>query len=128
MDYCFVRILDDPMPRAIERVTEALARKGFGVLSRIDVQETLKKKIDADMPPYVILGACHPRFAHQALQAEPRIGTMLPCNVVVRAVAADRVEVAAVDPVASMAAIDNAALGAVATQVRALLREVVESL
>jgi len=128
MEYCFIRTLDESMPRAIDRVTEALGRKGFGVLTRIDVQETLKKKIGADMPPYVILGACHPQFAHQALLAEARIGTMLPCNVAVRAVDSGRVEVAAVDPVASMAAIDNPALGSVASQVRALLREVVESL
>jgi uncharacterized protein (DUF302 family) len=128
MAYYFSRTLKMPMAHAIHRVTEALGTHGFGVLSQIDVQQTLKKKLDVEFPPYVILGACNPRYAHQALLAEEHIGTMLPCNVIVRGVSADTVEVAAVDPVASMQAIHNPKLGAVAEQVRALLKAVVESL
>ncbi len=127
MPYVFAKTLDVPFDEAIERVTDALGERGFGVLTTIDVKATLKKKIDVDFRPYTILGACNPSFAHQALQAEPHIGAMLPCNVIVQAVEGG-VEVAAVDPVASMAAVENAALGDVATQVRTILREVVESL
>jgi uncharacterized protein (DUF302 family) len=128
MSYCFSRILDDSLPHVIERVTEALARQGFGILTRIDVHETLKKKLGVDLPPYVILGACHPQYAHQALVAEPRVGAMMPCNVVVRVIGAGQVEVAAVDPVASLQAIVNPAMRGILGPVRALLKGVVESL
>ena len=128
MSYYFATELESSMDEAIARVTEALAKRGFGVLTRIDVDKTLKKKIGADFRPYVILGACNPHFAHQALQAEDKIGTMLPCNVIVQELAPGRVEVAAVDPIASMAAIDNPNLAAIATKVRDLLAQTVSSL
>ena len=128
MTYHFSKTLGLPFGAAIEKVTEALREKGFGVLTTIDVKATLKKKIDVDFRPYTILGACNPRFAYRALQEEDKIGAMLPCNVVVQQVDAGHVEVSAVDPVASMQAIDNPELGAIAAQVRALLKEVVEGL
>ncbi len=127
MDYHFSKTLDRPFEQVITDVTEALKKRGFGVLTTIDVKETLKKKIDVDFRPYTILGACNPGFAHQALQAEDKIGTMLPCNVVVQQ-ADGGVEVSAVDPAASMLAIDNDDLAGLATQVRDLLKEMVDSL
>ena len=128
MTYFFAKTLDVPFDDAVARVTEALAARGFGVLTTIDVKATMKKKLDADMPPYTILGACNPQFAWKALEAEDKIGTMLPCNVIVREAAPGRVEVAAVDPVASMQAIDNPALAGIAGTVRETLREVVAGL
>ena len=113
---------------AIDRVTEALKANGFGVLTTIDVKETLKKKIDVDFQRYTILGACNPGFAYKALQAEDKIGTMLPCNVIVQETADGKVEVAAVDPMASMMAIENEALGEVAAEVQGMLKNVIESL
>jgi uncharacterized protein (DUF302 family) len=95
---------------AIARVEEALKAEGFGVLTRIDVKETLKAKIGADFRPYTILGACNPALAHEALQLEDKVGTMLPCNVVVQSWGEKETEVAAIDPVASMHAIDNPGL------------------
>lgn len=127
MEYTFHRTVDLPFDEAIERATEELSRRGFGVLTTIDVKATLKKKRDIDFQPYTILGACNPDFAYQALLAEGRIGVMLPCNVVVHE-RDGKVEVAAVDPIASMQAIENPALGEIAAQVRDLLREVVEAL
>jgi uncharacterized protein (DUF302 family) len=109
------------------RTREALAAEGFGVLTEIDVKATMKKKLDVEMPAYRILGACNPKMAHQAIGIEPRVGAMLPCNVVLREVA-DGVEVSAIDPVASMQAIDNAELTAVAGQVRDLLAKAVEAI
>jgi uncharacterized protein (DUF302 family) len=105
-----------------------LAGKGFGVLTVIDVRATLRKKLDVEFRPYAILGACNPGFAHKALQCEDRIGTMLPCNVVVQETGKHRVEVSAVDPVASMAAVGNPALAAIAGEVRELLKQVVAGL
>jgi len=128
MSYYFSTIVDDSFDDAIERVTRLLGEHGFGVLTTIDVSGTLKKKIDADMRPYTILGACAPAYAYKALQAENKIGTMLPCNVVVQQTEDGKVEVAAVDPIASMQAIDNADLGAVATEVQGKLKTVIESL
>jgi len=113
---------------AIARTKQVLATKGFGVLTEIDVQKTMKGKLDADIPAYVILGACNPKMAFEALKLEPRVGAMLPCNVIVRDRNDGTVEVNAVDPVASMAAIDNDALKSVAVNVQSLLREVVEEL
>lgn len=127
MDYHFSKKLDRPFDQAIADVTEALKERGFGVLTTIDVKATLKKKIDVDFRPYTILGACNPTFAHQALQSEDKIGTMLPCNVIVQQ-ADGGVEVSAVDPAASMAAIENDDLAGIAGQVRDLLREMVDSL
>lgn len=128
MTYYFSKTLETGFDAAIERVTEALKAEGFGVLTEIDVKATLKKKIDVDFRPYRILGACNPRLAHQALQAEDKIGTMLPCNVIVQALGDGKIEVAAVDPVASMSAIDNPGLGGIATEVRGKLEKVIASL
>jgi uncharacterized protein (DUF302 family) len=112
-------------PEAVERTRSALADQGFGVLTEIDASATMKRKLDVDMEPYLILGACNPRMAHTALGMEPRVGAMLPCNVIVRQVAGG-VEVSAIDPVASMMAIDNRELKEVAGQVRDLLAEAVK--
>jgi uncharacterized protein (DUF302 family) len=120
MSYYLARSVDLSFEEAIERVTAALAEQGFGILTEIDVRATLKKKLDVEHPPYKILGACNPGFAHQALQEEAWIGTMLPCNVVVRE-HEGAVEIAAVDPVASMQAVANPALEALAREVRARL-------
>jgi uncharacterized protein (DUF302 family) len=128
MSYYFSKTLDLPFDDAIVRVTEELKKEGFGVLTDIDVRATMKKKLDVDFRNYRILGACNPPFAHQALLAEDKIGTMLPCNVIVQELAAGVVEVAAIDPVASMAAVDNPQLGAVGMEVRARLQRVVASL
>lgn len=106
------------------RARRALADSGFGVLTEIDVQATMKKKLDAEMPAYRILGACNPKMAFQAIGTEPRVGAMLPCNVILREVDGG-VEISAIDPVASMQAIDNAELKAVAGQVRDLLAKAV---
>jgi len=110
-----------------DRTRAALAAHGFGVLTEIDVKATMKKKLDVDMTPYRILGACNPQMAHQAIGMEPRIGAMLPCNVILREVEGG-IQVSAVDPVASMQAIDNDALHAVAGQVRDMLSTVVEEI
>lgn len=126
--YYYARTLGETMEEAERRVREALAREGFGVLTEIDVAGTLKKKLDVDFRPYKILGACNPDFAHQALNLEDKIGTMLPCNVILQAVDGGEVEVAAVDPVASMRGVENEELGSVAGEVRARLRRVVDSL
>ncbi|VAW50608.1 hypothetical protein MNBD_GAMMA06-1687 [hydrothermal vent metagenome] len=128
MSYYFSKIVDDSFDDAIERVTKHLADAGFGVLTTIDVSATLKKKIDVDFQRYTILGACNPKFAHQALLAENKIGTMLPCNVIVQETDDGKVEVVAVDPMASMMAIQNETLGAVASQVQGMLKNVIEGL
>ena len=128
MSYYFSKIVDDNFEDAIERVTARLADAGFGVLTTIDVSATLKKKIDVDFQRYTILGACNPGFAHKALLAEDKIGTMLPCNVIVQETADGKVEIAAVDPMASMMAIENEALGGIAGEVRAMLKNVIEGL
>ena len=128
MSYYFSKTLDLPFDDAIARVTEELKKEGFGVLTDIDVRATMKKKLDVDFRNYRILGACNPPFAHQALLAEDKIGTMLPCNVIVQELAPGVVEVAAIDPVASMSAVNNPQLGAVGMEVRARLQRVVESL
>jgi uncharacterized protein (DUF302 family) len=109
------------------RIRQALADKGFGILTEIDVKATMKKKLDVEMPAYRILGACNPKLAHQAIRIEPRVGAMLPCNVILREVDGG-VEVSAIDPVASMQAIDNAELTAVAGDVRDLLAKAVEAI
>jgi len=126
--YYFAKTLDLPMDQAIDRVTAALKEEGFGILTEIDVAATLKKKLDVDFRPYRILGACNPGFAHKALQAEDKIGTMLPCNVIVQDAGDGRTEVAAIDPMASMQAVVNDQLGPIASEVRDRLRRVVEGL
>lgn len=128
MSYTINRLLDHvSMEDADARTRAALAAKGFGVLTEIDVQATMKKKLDADMPAYRILGACNPRMAFQAIGIEPRVGAMLPCNVILREVEGG-VEVSAIDPVASMQAVGNDALNRVAGQVRDLLAEIVAAI
>lgn len=128
MSYHFTRLLDTSFEEAISRVTAVLAEHGFGVLTTIDVKATLKKKLDVDFRPYTILGACNPHFAYKALQCEEKIGTMLPCNVLVEQKEGGRVEVSAVDPMASMQAIANPDLAVVATEVRDRLQTVIETL
>ncbi len=127
MAYYFSKMLEIPFAEAIDKTTAALKQRGFGVLTRIDVQSTLKEKIGADFRPYLILGACNPKMAQQALQAEDKIGTMLPCNVIVQAMDG-MTEVAAVDPVACMQAVQNDALTSIATKVREELKAVIQSL
>ena len=124
MKYYINKTVDIPFDKALEKVTLALKEEGFGVLTQIDVSSTLKQKLDVDFRPYMILGACNPNFAHQALQHEDKIGTMLPCNVIVQQLE-DKVEISAVDPIASMQAVENESLGDLATQVRAKLERVV---
>lgn len=127
MSYTISRtITDSDFPAVEERVRTALAERGFGVLTEIDVKATLKKKIGVDMAPYTILGACNPDMAHKAIMLEPRIGAMLPCNVILRQVD-EGVEISAINPVASMQAIDNDELHAVAGQVRDMLAEAVHA-
>lgn len=128
MSYYFSKKLQLSFDDAVAHVSEALAGEGFGILTEIDLQATLKKKLDVDFGPYKILGACNPSMAYQALQEEEMIGTMLPCNVIVRGRDGGEVEVAAVDPVASMQAIENPKLAGVAQQVQAMLRSIIERL
>ena len=127
MSYYFSKKMDLGFEEAIEKVTEALKGEGFGILTEIDVKETLKKKLDVDFRPYIILGACNPPFAHKALEAEDKIGTMLPCNVIVQKLD-DGVEVAAVDPVASMKAVENDQLGDIAFTIQNKLKSMIEGL
>ena len=126
--YYLAKMLSLPFDEAVTRTTEALTAEGFGILTEIDVSATLKKKIGVDYPAYRILGACNPALAHEALMLENKVGTMLPCNVVVRDAGNGQIEVAAVDPVASMQAIDNPALKQAALQVRAKLERVISGL
>jgi uncharacterized protein (DUF302 family) len=128
MAYYFNKILQISFDEAVVKVTDELKKEGFGILTDIDVKGTLKKKLDVDFRKYRILGACHPQFAYQALQAEDKIGTMLPCNVIVQELAEGKVEIAAIDPIASMMAIQNPSLGGVAQQVQAKLKKVIEGL
>ena len=128
MSYYFSKTLHDTFDTAIAKVTQALATEGFGILTEIDIKATMKKKLDVDFYNYKILGACNPPFAYKALQAENKIGTMLPCNVIVQERKTGEIEVSAVDPVASMKAIENPALAQVAAEVRKKLQHVIESL
>lgn len=127
MKYYFEKTTEYAFEEAVEKVTEELKKEGFGVLTEIDVQATLKKKLDVDFRKYQILGACNPPFAHKALQAENKIGAMLPCNVIVQELENGKTEVAAVDPVASMKAVDNDKLGEIAGEIRAKLEKVIEN-
>ncbi len=128
MSYCFSKTLASSFDEAVSNVTEELKKEVFGILTEIDVKETLKKKLDVDFRKYKILGACNPSFAYQALQVEDKIGTMLPCNVVVQEHADGRVEVSAVDPIASMQAVENPQLSDIATQIQSKLRAVINRL
>lgn len=128
MSYYFAKTLSCSFDEAIERTTEALKKAGFGIITEIDVKETLKRKLDLDFRSYRILGACNPRMAHEALQIEDKVGTMLPCNVIVQEIGAGRTEVAAIDPVASMQAIDNPKLLGPAREVQAMLQGMIQQL
>ncbi len=128
MSYYFSKTVNEDFDAAIEKVTEELKKEGFGVLTQIDVQDTLKKKLDVDFKKYRILGACNPHFAYEALKAEDKIGAMLPCNVIVQEHENGKVEISAVDPVASMMAVKNDSLGGTALQVREKLKRVIDNL
>ncbi len=128
MSYYFSTLLDTSFDEAITRVTEELKKEGFGVLTSIDVTETLKNKLDVDFRRYRILGACSPSFAYKALLAEDKVGLMLPCNVVVQETPQGGIEVAAIDPAASMQAIENDKLREVAATIRGKLKSVIASL
>jgi uncharacterized protein (DUF302 family) len=128
MSYYFAKTLDVPFDTAIARTLAALKERGFGLVSEIDVKETLKQKIGVEFRPYRILGACNPKLAHRALTLEDKVGTMLPCNVIVQELEPGKSEVAAIDPVASMQAIDNPRLKELAEQVRQELQAVVQAL
>jgi uncharacterized protein (DUF302 family) len=126
--YGMTTTVDLPYERAVERTRDALAAEGFGVLTEIDVRATLKKKLDVDSRPYTILGACNPPLAHQAFNAEPNIGLLLPCNVVVYATTDGRQSVvAAIDPVVSLGRVGNSALAPLAADVKARLTRVLEA-
>jgi len=126
--YYFNKTVEMPFDEAIDRVTEELKKEGFGVLTEIDVQTTLKKKLDVDFRPYRILGACNPPFAHQALQAEKNIGLMLPCNVIVQDAGDGKTEVAAIDPLVAMSRVENPDLEPVAKEVQLKLQRVIKNL
>ena len=128
MSYYFSKTVKGSFEEVHEKVTASLKNEGFGILTEIDVKETLKKKLDVNFRRYKILGACNPLFAYKALQAEDKIGTMLPCNVIVQEIAGNDIEVAAVDPVASMKAIENQELYGIAMQVQEKLKNVVNNL
>lgn len=128
MSYYFSKTLPGNFDAAVSRVVDALKEEGFGIITEIDAKETFNKKLGIAFRNYRILGACNPTLAHHALEIEDKVGTMLPCNVVVQETADGRVEVAAIDPVASMAAIDNPRLKEAAGVVRDKLKAVIERL
>lgn len=128
MSYYFAKVLTVGFDEAVRRATDALKGEGFGVITEIDVKDTLKKKINVEFRNYRILGACNPTLAHEALQVEDKVGTMLPCNVVVQDLGGGRTEVAAIDPVASMEAIDNPRLKQAALRVQQKLKRVIAGL
>jgi len=128
MDYYFSKTISDNFDNAVLKVTEALKAEGFGILTEIDIKATLKKKLDVDFYNYKILGACNPPFAYKALLAEDKIGTMLPCNVIIQEKVQGQVEVSAVDPVASMLAIENKDLHSIAFELRFKLQKVIGQL
>lgn len=127
MSYYYSKIVNISFDEAILRVTAELKKEGFGVLTEIDVKATLKEKLDVDFRNYRILGACNPPFAYKALQAEPQIGLMLPCNVVVQEGEGGQTIISAIDPIASMQAVHNEALGEIAEQVKTRLQKVIDS-
>lgn len=127
MQYYFNKIVEMTFEETIDKVTEELKKEGFGVLTEIDVKAALKKKIDVDFRKYRILGACNPSYAYKALLAEDKIGTMLPCNVIVQEKEDGRIEVAAIDPIASMQAVENDSLGEIAEKIHAKLKKVIEN-
>ena len=128
MSYYFSKITDASFEEALTKVADELKKEGFGILTEIDVRETLKKKLDVNFRKYKILGACNPPFAYEALQVEDNIGVLLPCNVVVQELPNGKVEVAAIDPVQSMQAVGNPTLKVVAEKVRVKLRNVINNI
>lgn len=128
MSYYFSKTLNVSFDEAISKISEELKKEGFGIITEINVKETLKKKLNVDFNNYRILGACNPHFAYQALQKENKIGTMLPCNVIVQENPEGNIEVAAIDPLASMMAVQNIELGKIAKQVQAKLKKVIDNL
>lgn len=128
MAYYFNKIIDSSFEEAITKVTEALKAQGFGVLTEIDVKSTMKQKLDVDFRNYRILGACNPPFAYKALSVEDKVGTMLPCNVIVQELSDGKIEIAAIDPIASMSAVQNPALSDIVFEVKDRLKKVIESL
>lgn len=128
MSYYFSAIVKGDFENIIQKTTELLQKEGFGVLTQIDIQQTLKKKLDVDFNRYQILGACNPQFAHKALQLENKVGTMLPCNVIVQELDEKSIEVAVVNPIQSMQAIKNPKLEAIANEVSAKLKNVIKNL
>lgn len=128
MNYYFHKTIKGDFNESIEKVTEALKAEGFGVLTEIDIKATLKKKLDVNFNNYKILGACNPPYAHKALLAENKIGTMLPCNVIVQELDSGEIEVAAVNPMASMQAVDNDALNEIAMEITEKLKTVIHNL
>lgn len=127
MSYYFSKTIRAGFDEAVSRITQALKEEGFGILTEIDVKDTLKKKLDVDFRNYRILGACNPPFAYKALQAEDKVGTMLPCNVIVQESTDGGVEIAAIDPIASMQAIDNPALREIAETIGQKLKMVIQN-
>lgn len=128
MSYYFTKTLHLPFESALDRVVEELKKEGFGVLTDIDVRGTLKKKLNVEFRNYRILGACNPPYAYKALLSEDKIGLMLPCNVIVQETADGVVEVAAIDPISSMQAVENPGLGEVAQEIQGKLKRVIENL
>ena len=128
MKYYLEKTIDCSFDDAVEKVTEELKKEGFGVLTEIDVAATMKQKLDVDFRKYTILGACNPSFAYKALQAEDKIGAMLPCNVIVQHVSDTQTEIAAVNPVASMQSVQNEQVSEIAKEIRSKLEKVIHSL
>ena len=128
MDYYFNKIVTDNFNDVIVNVTELLRKEGFGILTEINIQETFKKKLNLDFRKYRILGACNPPFAYTALSAEDKIGTMLPCNIIIQELSTNTIEVAAVNPIASMQAIENDILNEIASDISQKLKNVINNL
>jgi len=128
MTYYFNTIVSGDFEAVVENVTELLKKEGFGILTQIDIQQTLKNKLDVDFKKYKILGACNPPFAYEALQQEDKIGTMLPCNIIVQELEPNKIEVAAINPMVSMQAVKNEKLGYVAEQVSNKLKNVIKNI
>lgn len=127
MKYYFNKKTNYSFDEAIEKVTEELKKEGFGILTEIDVQATLKKKLDVNFKKYKILGACNPPYAYKALSAEDKIGTMLPCNVIVQQISDSQVEIAAINPIASMQAVENKSLAEIASEITRKLEQVIKN-
>lgn len=128
MSYYMTKKVNGTFDEVVKKITELLKEEGFGILTEIDVSSTLKKKLDVEFRPYLILGACNPPFAHKALQAEDKIGTLLPCNVIVQQTEDGMIEVAAIDPLASMAMVHNPQIDQIARQIKEKLNSAIQKL